>query len=227
MPTVDPIIEESWMLFLYDSFNDASFTGLKEFLKKEKASGVTIYPPGKQIFNAFNLTPFYNVKVVIIGQDPYHGSGQAHGLCFSVPDNVKSPPSLVNIFKEIHSDLGVEVPETGNLEPWAKQGVLLLNAILTVQGGNPASHHDRGWENFTDNVIRQLSSKKEGLVFLLWGRYAQEKEAIIDTNKHHVLKATHPSPFSADKGFFGCKHFSKTNEILKENGADPINWDLN
>jgi len=176
------------------------------------------------VFNAFNQTPFYNVKVVIIGQDPYHGRGQAHGLCFSVPDGINPPPSLINIFKELNSDLGKPIPRSGNLENWAKQGVLLLNAILTVRANQAASHQKRGWEEFTDMVITQLNEKKQGLIFLLWGKYAQDKGAIIDRSKHHVLKAAHPSPYSADNGFFGCRHFSKTNELLKERGLEEIQW---
>ncbi len=226
MSAVSPQIEESWMLFLYDEFQASYFEALKQFLREEKAKGIRIFPPGSQIFNAFNLTPFYNVKVVIIGQDPYHGPGQAHGLCFSVPDGVQPPPSLVNIYKEQQQDLGIPVPKTGNLEPWAKQGVLLLNAILTVRARQAASHHNKGWEQFTDAVIKQLSDKKEGLVFLLWGKYAQEKGALIDADKHHILQAPHPSPFSADRGFFGCKHFSRCNELLEKQGKTPINWDL-
>ncbi|MEK7150370.1 MAG: uracil-DNA glycosylase, partial [Patescibacteria group bacterium] len=181
--------------------------------------------PAKQIFNAFNLAPFDKVKVVILGQDPYHGKGQAHGLSFSVPDRINPPPSLVNIFKEIESDLNVKIQKTnGNLENWAKQGVLLLNAILTVRANNPASHRNLGWEKLTNAVIKALSNKREHIVFLLWGKFAQEKENLIDASKHLILKAPHPSPFSANSGFFGCKHFSKTNDYLIKTGQTPIDW---
>ncbi len=221
--TVKPDIEPSWLQELNDEFQKEYFLNLKKFLLEEKKKYI-IYPPGKFIFNAFNLTPFPKVKVVIIGQDPYHGKGQAHGLCFSVPDGVPIPPSLQNIYKELHNDLGIPIPHTGNLTPWAKQGVLLLNAILTVRAGQPGSHRGKGWELFTDAVIRKLNDKKENLVFLLWGKFAQEKGEKIDTSKHLVLKAPHPSPFSANRGFFGCRHFSKTNRYLQENGIMPINW---
>jgi uracil-DNA glycosylase len=196
------------------------------FLKHEKALGKTIYPPGGMMFNAFEKTPFDKVKVVILGQDPYHGPGQAHGLCFSVQDGVKPPPSLVNIYKEMHTDLGLPIPTTGNLTKWAENGVLLLNAILTVRAGEPASHSKIGWENFTDAVIRKLSAQKQDLVFLLWGRFAQDKQILIDATRHHILKAAHPSPFSVDKGFYGCRHFSKTNELLMKAGKAPIDWSL-
>lgn len=185
-----------------------------------------IYPPGSKIFSAFNFTTFPQVKVVILGQDPYHGPGQAHGLCFSVPDGVARPPSLLNIFKEINADLGLPVPKTGNLEKWAKQGVLLLNATLTVRANHAGSHQGKGWEQFTDYVIKTISDKKQEIVFLLWGNYAQAKEALIDTSKHHVLKAPHPSPLSASRGFFGCGHFSKTNILLTNAGKQAINWSL-
>ena len=223
MSTVDPAIQESWKPVLIEQFNSPYFAELKKFLVEEK-SKYTIYPPGPKIFSAFNHTPFDKVKVVIIGQDPYHGSGQANGLCFSVSDGIKAPPSLVNIFKEINSDLGLPFPTTGNLEPWADQGVMLLNATLTVRANTAGSHQNRGWEFFTDAVIKELSKRKQGLVFLLWGRFAQAKEALIDTTKHHILKAAHPSPFSAYNGFMGCKHFSKTNEILKKEGLKEIDW---
>jgi len=183
-----------------------------------------VYPPAKLIFNAFNLCPFDKVRVVIIGQDPYHGRGQAHGLCFSVPDGVPMPPSLKNIFKEINSDLGLPIPKSGNLEHWARQGVLLLNTTLTVREGSPTSHCGRGWERFTDAVIKKLSDEKEGLVFLLWGRHAKEKGKVIDRSKHLVLEAAHPSPFSATAGFFDCKHFSKTNDYLAARGEKLICW---
>ena len=218
-----PKIEESWQLALQDEFSASYFITLREFLKEEKKKNV-IYPPGSRIFAAFNFTPLTAVKVVILGQDPYHGKGQAHGLCFSVPDNIKPPPSLVNIYKELNNDLGIPIPKSGNLEKWTKQGVLLLNATLTVQAGEAGSHQGRGWETFTDEVIKTISELRAGVVFLLWGNYAQAKETLIDQSKHFVLKAPHPSPFSAARGFFGCKHFSKTNQIFKEIGFEEIDW---
>ena len=221
--TINPTIDPSWKSALSDEFQKDYFASLKAFLVQERKKFV-VYPPATRIFAAFNYTPFNKVKVVIIGQDPYHGPGQANGLCFSVSDGVPQPPSLQNIFKEIHSDLGVPIPKTGNLEPWAKQGILLLNASLTVRADQPASHQKQGWGNFTDAVIRSLSEKKKGLVFLLWGRFAQAKELLIDKSKHHVLKAPHPSPFSVHSGFFGCKHFSKTNALLKKEGLEEIDW---
>jgi uracil-DNA glycosylase len=224
VPSKSPKIEESWKIRLAKEFASPYFAELKRFLLGEKESGYEIYPPGALIFNAFNNTPFENVKVVIIGQDPYHGNGQANGLCFSVADRVAIPPSLRNIFKEITDDLGLPVPPSGNLEKWAKQGVLLLNATLTVRASQAGSHQNRGWEQFTDSVIRLLSDEKEDLVFLLWGRFAQAKETLIDSRKHHILKAAHPSPFSAYNGFLGCKHFSKSNELLIKSGKQPINW---
>jgi uracil-DNA glycosylase len=190
----------------------------------EKASGKTIYPPGSLIFNAFNLTPFQNVKVVLLGQDPYHGPMQAHGLSFSVQDGIPKPPSLINIFKELHEDIGIPIPKKGNLDKWAKQGVLLLNASLTVRANEPMSHSKIGWTAFTDSVIVRISEQKQHVVFLLWGKYAQEKQLLIDETKHLVLKAAHPSPYSANNGFFGCKHFSKANEYLVRHGIDPIDW---
>lgn len=219
-------IEESWKKELKDEFSKEYFTGIVDFLKAEKALKKTIYPPGPQIFNAFAQTPFSKVKVVILGQDPYHGPGQAMGLSFSVPDGVPQPPSLQNIFKELHSDIGMPIPKTGNLTPWAKQGVLLLNASLTVRANEANSHSKIGWTVFTDAVIQKISDEKSGVVFLLWGRFAQEKQALIDTSKHFILKAAHPSPLSAHNGFFGCKHFSKTNEILAKEGKEPIDWML-
>jgi uracil-DNA glycosylase len=222
---IDPRIHESWKERLIDEFNRPYFTALKDFLVEEKRS-YAVYPPGDKIFAAFNRTPFENVKVVILGQDPYHGKGQAHGLCFSVPPGIASPPSLVNIFKELHNDLGIAMPAHGNLEAWADQGVLLLNATLTVRANQAGSHQNRGWENFTDAVIRKLSQEKEGLVFILWGRYAQAKEYLIDAGRHHILKAAHPSPFSVHSGFFGCRHFSKTNEILQQQGKESVDWSL-
>lgn len=222
---IDPKIDESWKKLLIDEFSMPYFYTLKQFLLKEKKQYI-IFPPGPQIFAAFNMTPLESVKVVILGQDPYHGKGQAHGLCFSVPPGITPPPSLINIFKEIRDDLGIPVPAHGNLQSWAEQGVLLLNATLTVRANQPGSHQNKGWEMFTDTVIRKLSLEREGLVFLLWGKYAQAKEYLIDTEKHHVLKAAHPSPYSANAGFFECRHFSKTNEILRKQGKTEINWGL-
>jgi uracil-DNA glycosylase len=225
MTEVRPQIEESWREILQDQFNSSYFKSIKEFLVEEKQQ-YTVYPPGSLIFNAFNLTPFPAVRVVIIGQDPYHGAGQAHGLCFSVPRGITAPPSLINIFKEINVDLGIPLPNHGNLEKWARQGVLLLNATLTVRANQAGSHQRKGWENFTDAVISQLSKQRVGLIFLLWGKFAQDKESLIDTQKHYILKAAHPSPYSAYNGFFGCRHFSKTNEILRRHGLPEINWQI-
>ncbi len=231
---IKPEIEESWKIAMRDDFNSEYFTHLKSFLIQEK-HGKKVFPSGENIFNAFNYTPFNEVKVVIIGQDPYHSYEtindkvlpHAHGLCFSIPKEAKKvPPSLKNIFKEIKQDLGFEVPNHGNLSSWAKQGVLLLNATLTVRAHEAGSHQKKGWETFTDSAIRQLSEEKKGLVFLLWGRFAQNKEILIDTDKHFVLKAAHPSPFSAHNGFFGCKHFSKTNELLSSNSSGKIDWEI-
>ena len=219
-------IEDGWKKVLDQEFRKPYFLQLVHFLKTEKNIGKKIYPPGSLIFNAFNLCPFDNTKVVLLGQDPYHGPGQAHGLCFSVPDGMRQPPSLQNIFKELNSDIGMTIPQGGNLSSWAKQGILLLNAYLTVEAGAPMSHSQSGWGEFTDQVIRRLSDLKTHMVFLLWGKFAQEKQVLIDETKHLVLKAAHPSPFSADKGFFGCRHFSKTNEYLMKNGMDPIDWKL-
>jgi uracil-DNA glycosylase len=223
---MDVQIEPSWKEVLSKEFNRSYFQQISAHLKFEKATKAIIFPPGKLIFNAFEKTPFNNLKVVVLGQDPYHGPGQAHGLSFSVPDGVKPPPSLVNIFKELKKDIGMEIPTTGNLTPWAEQGVLLLNAVLTVRANEPASHAKIGWMDFTDAVIQKISNEKKGIVFLLWGKFAHEKQILIDATKHHILKAAHPSPFSADKGFFGCKHFSKTNELLMHQGIEPINWKL-
>lgn len=223
---VNPVIEESWKQVLSSEFEASYFLGLKKFLLQEKRTH-TIYPPGPLIFSAFNHTPFKKVKVVILGQDPYHGPAQAHGLCFSVPVGVEKPPSLINIYKEIEKDLGITMPRQGNLEKWAKQGVLLLNATLTVRSKQAGSHQNKGWEKFTDAAIKALSEKRNGLVFLLWGNYAGAKEALIDSSRHFVLKAPHPSPLSASRGFFGCRHFSKTNELLISQGIEPINWQLN
>ena len=225
MQTIDPIIEEGWKSVLMDHFQSPYFKSLKEFLVEEKNKH-TLYPPGRLIFNAFQRTPFDQVKVVILGQDPYHSQGQAHGLCFSVPQGIPKPPSLVNIFKELHSDLGAPVPAHGNLEKWADQGVLLINATLTVRDSQAGSHQNRGWETFTNRVIEIVSQEKSGVVFLLWGRFAQAKESLIDGNKHLVLKAAHPSPLSAYNGFFGCRHFSKTNEYLEQHEKTGIDWTL-
>ena len=218
-----PQIEESWQLALQAEFAASYFSELRAFLKDEKQHS-TIYPPGSRIFAAFNFTPLPAVRVVLLGQDPYHGRGQAHGLCFSVPEGVKPPPSLVNIYKELNNDLGIPIASTGNLEKWTRQGVLLLNATLTVRAGDAGSHQGKGWETFTDQVIKTISDLRAGVVFLLWGNYAQAKEALIDQNKHFILKAPHPSPFSAARGFFGCKHFSKTNQILTDMGFEVIDW---
>lgn len=223
---MDVKIEHGWKLALGKEFSKPYFQQIVAFLKTEKAQGKIIYPPGSLIFNAFDKTPFENVKVVILGQDPYHGPSQAHGLCFSVPDGVPFPPSLVNIFKELHTDIGMPIPKNGNLTKWAEQGVFLLNASLTVRAGDPMSHSKIGWAEFTDAVIRTISINKTGVVFILWGRFAQEKQVLIDETKHHVLKAAHPSPLSANSGFFGCRHFSKANNYLVKHGVDPIDWSL-
>ncbi len=216
-------IEPSWKTALATEFEKPYFIELTDKIK-DAYSSHTIFPAPKNIFNAFELCPFDEVKVVILGQDPYHGHGQAHGLSFSVPDGEKIPPSLRNIYKEIKADIGTETPESGNLEHWAKQGVLLLNATLTVEAGQPGSHQNLGWEMFTDAVIRTISDQKEHVVFLLWGKYAQAKVSLIDENKHLILQAPHPSPFSAHTGFFGCKHFSKTNAYLEEQKLKNIAW---
>jgi uracil-DNA glycosylase len=223
MEKIDPKIEDSWKALLQPEFDAKYFSGIKNFLLEEKKAYI-VYPSGQNIFAAFNSTPFENVKVVILGQDPYHGQGQAHGLCFSVPEGISLPPSLLNIFKELHSDLNIPMPASGNLENWARQGVLLLNATLTVRANIAGSHQNIGWELFTDAVIRLLSDKKEGLVFLLWGSYAQAKQNLIDSKKHYILKAVHPSPLSAFRGFFGCRHFSETNRLLSLQGKAPIDW---
>ena len=223
---MDVKIEESWKAVLKDEFTKDYFLQIVTFIKTEKAAGKIIYPPGSLMFNAFDKTPFDKVKVVLLGQDPYHNPGQAHGLSFSVPQGITKPPSLINIFKELQSDLGIKMSVDGNLEKWAKQGVLLLNASLTVRKNEPGSHSKTGWIEFTDAVIKKISVEKKGVVFLLWGKFAQDKQPLIDETKHHVLKAAHPSPFSADKGFFGCKHFSKTNEFLMQEGLQPIDWKL-
>jgi uracil-DNA glycosylase len=223
---MDVQIEESWKQILREEFDKTYFQHIVTFLRAEKNSGKIIYPPGPYIFNAFNKTSFIKVKVVLLGQDPYHNKGQAHGLSFSVPNGVAKPPSLINIFKELESDLGISPPTNGNLEKWASQGILLLNASLTVRQNEPGSHSKIGWLQFTDTVISKISEELNGIVFLLWGKFAQEKQALIDETKHYVLKAAHPSPFSADKGFFGCRHFSKTNELLLLQKKEPIDWKL-
>lgn len=216
-------IEESWNRELREEFNKEYFVSLVQFVKQAYATTI-VYPKGKNIFNAFNLCPFDKVKVVIIGQDPYHEEGQAQGLCFSVPANIQIPPSLVNIYKEINTDLGKPIPKSGDLTRLAKQGVLLLNSTLTVQAHYAGSHQGKGWEIFTDDVIKILNAKKEHLVFLLWGAYAIKKSAFIDSNRHLVLASAHPSPLSAYRGFFGNHHFSKTNNYLIQNGIQPIDW---
>ncbi len=218
-------MEQSWKEALQSEFEKPYFAALARTLHAEKAAGERIYPPGRDIFKAFELTPVDQVKVVILGQDPYHGPGQAMGLCFSVPDSVPAPPSLKNIFREIETDCGVRMSGSPNLEPWARQGVLLLNAILTVRAGAPASHGAIGWQTFTDAVIRYISTHLEGVVFLLWGNFARSKRELIDTTRHHVLEAAHPSPL-ARGAFFGCRHFSKTNEILLAEHKTPIDWQL-
>lgn len=219
-------IEESWKEILKEEFDKIYFQQIVTFLKAEKSAGKIIYPPGPLIFNAFNKTPFPKIKVVLLGQDPYHNKGQAMGLSFSVPDSVAKPPSLINIFKELENDLGIAAPVNGNLEKWAMQGVMLLNASLTVRQNEPASHSKIGWLQFTDIVISKISQQKTGIIFLLWGKFAQDKQFLIDETKHYVLKAAHPSPFSADKGFFGCSHFSKTNELLTAQNKEAIDWKL-
>ena len=216
-------IEESWQNVLQDEFEKPYFKTLVSFVKDEYTSQ-KVYPAGAQIFNAFAKCPFDEVKVVILGQDPYHGPNQANGLAFSVSDQVRIPPSLLNIFKEIKNDLGKDMPATGNLERWAEQGVLLLNATLTVRAANAGSHQKKGWEEFTDAVVQKVNDLKEHVVFMLWGAYAQKKGAFIDESKHLVLKAAHPSPFAADRGFFGSHHFSKANKYLQEHGKEPIDW---
>ncbi len=216
-------LDNSWKKYLLDEFQQPYFSDLKLFLQEEKKQH-SVFPPGNLIFNAFNITPFENVKVVILGQDPYHGEGQAEGLSFSVPKDVKMPPSLKNIYKELYDDLQVISPQHGNLQHWATQGVLLLNTALTVRANNPASHRNKGWEKFTDKVIQTLNNEKEHLVFILWGNHAREKANQIDGTKHLILEAAHPSPFSAHNGFFGCKHFSKTNAFLHQHGLTEIHW---
>jgi len=219
-------LEPGWLQHLQVEFQKDYMRKLRDFLRAEKDQHRVIYPKGSEFFNAFNSTPFDQVKVVVLGQDPYHGPGQAHGLCFSVQNGVRPPPSLVNIFKELHNDLGIEIPRHGYLQSWASQGVLLLNSVLSVQQGLAASHQGKGWEEFTDMAIACLNEHREHLVFLLWGSYAQRKGQFIDQQKHLVLKAPHPSPLAAHRGFFGCKHFSKTNSYLEGHGLHPIDWTL-
>lgn len=219
-------LEASWLAQLGGEFEQPYMQQLRQFLVEQKRAGKVIYPPGDQYFNAFYYAPFDQVKVVILGQDPYHGPGQAHGLCFSVPAGVAVPPSLVNIYKELNRDLGMPIPRHGNLEKWARQGVLLLNAVLTVEAGRAAAHQGQGWEQFTDRVIALLNDKCAGIVFLLWGSYAQRKGALIDRRKHLVLQAPHPSPLSAHRGFIGCGHFSAANHYLQQQGKTPIDWTL-
>lgn len=221
---IAPKIEASWKKVLEDEFQKPYFGELKQFLVSEIEAGKKIYPPPSLIFHAFEACPFDALKVVILGQDPYHGASQAHGLSFSVNKGVRVPPSLQNIYKEIEADLGLPIPSHGFLEKWVHQGVLLLNAVLSVRAGAPASHAKKGWELFTDRVIKEISDRKDGIVFLLWGKYAQQKGEIIDRSKHHVLVAAHPSPYSANNGFFGCRHFSKTNEILIAQQKQPVDW---
>jgi uracil-DNA glycosylase len=219
-------IESSWKEVLKEEFDKPYFVRITEVIRQQKQQGETIYPAGGLIFHAFEKSPFDRVKCVILGQDPYHGPGQAHGLCFSTSGGVPPPPSLLNIFKELHEDTGLPVPRSGNLEKWAASGVLLLNAILTVRAGEPASHSKIGWEQFTDAVIRRISELKTGIVFLLWGRFAQNKQSLIDTSRHHILTAAHPSPFSAAHGFFGSRPFSRSNQLLLAQGKEPVDWSL-
>ncbi|QEC52657.1 uracil-DNA glycosylase [Anseongella ginsenosidimutans] len=219
-------LDTSWLKYLEGEFSQEYMCQLRAFLQAEKEKGVHIYPPGSLIFNALNTTPFDKVKVVLLGQDPYHGAGQAHGLSFSVQKGIAIPPSLKNIYKELHADLGMEIPPHGDLTSWAEQGVLLLNATLTVQAGCAGSHQKKGWESFTDKIISIVSEEKEGVVFLLWGNYAKAKQPLIDGKKHLILTAAHPSPFSAHYGFLGCRHFSSTNEYLVSQGKDPVDWQI-
>lgn len=222
---MDPKIETTWKEALKPEFEQPYFHLLVDQLREAKKTQ-TIYPPGRFIFEAFNRTPLPAVKVVILGQDPYHGPNQAHGLCFSVQKGVRTPPSLVNIYKELHTDLGIQAPNHGELTAWADQGVFLLNAILTVQASKPSSHSKWGWEQFTDSVIRLISEKRENVVFILWGKFAKEKASLIDASKHLVLTSSHPSPYSANYGFLGSKPFSKTNAYLQEHGIEPVNWSI-
>ncbi|MFA8299230.1 MAG: uracil-DNA glycosylase [Hyphomicrobiales bacterium] len=225
MTKIDPKIEESWKIKLIEEFNKEYFINLKNFLSEE-IKKCEVYPPGSKMFTAFELTPYDDVKVVILGQDPYHGPGQAHGLSFSVPEGIQQPPSLKNILKELKEDLNIEAPKHGNLEKWAKQGVLLLNATLTVRARNAGSHQNKGWETFTDSIIQMLNKDHDGLVFILWGNYAKQKQKMIDSDRHHIITCVHPSPLSAHRGFFGSKPFSETNNYLETEGKDPIDWSL-
>lgn len=220
-----PQLHASWLQLLEAEFSKVYMLQLKEFIREEKKAA-SIYPPSALVFNAFNSTPFSEVRVVILGQDPYHGPGQAHGLCFSVPEGVSKPPSLLNIFKEIERDLKLPIPECGNLQPWTRQGVFLLNTLLTVREHSPLSHAKRGWEIFTDKVIQLLNDEREGLVFVLWGANARSKITLLDKNKHFILEAPHPSPLSAHRGFMGCGHFSKINSYLKNRGHETIDWGI-
>lgn len=224
--TIDPRLHESWKVALDAEFQQPYMRELKAFLMAERQAGYVFYPPGPLIFRALDTAPFDQVRVVVLGQDPYHGPGQANGLCFSVSEDVALPPSLVNIFKELHADLGIPIPRHGNLDRWARQGVLLLNATLTVRAHQAASHQNKGWERFTDAIVRALNDRREGLVFVLWGRYAREKGRLVDHARHHVLTAAHPSPLSASSGFFGCRHFSAINRYLESRGETPIDWSL-
>ena len=226
MTTEQIQLQPSWLAPLRSEFAEPYMADLKRFLVAEKAKGKRIFPNGTNWFRALDLTPLEDVRVVILGQDPYHGPGQAHGLSFSVPNGVRPPPSLLNIYKELESDLGIERPKHGLLERWAKQGVLLLNSVLTVEMGKAGSHRDRGWERFTDRIIAEVNAKAEPVAFLLWGSYAQNKAAFVDASRHLVLKAPHPSPLSAHSGFLGCRHFSKANAFLKSRGLKPIDWAL-
>jgi uracil-DNA glycosylase len=219
-------MHESWLAVLGDELEQPYMQELRAFLVSEVVAGRRFYPPADRVFNALALTPFDDVRVVILGQDPYHGRGQAMGLCFSVPPGVPPPPSLLNIHKELESDLGLPRPTSGDLTPWAERGVLLLNAVLTVSPGNAASHAGKGWERFTDRAIRELSERRDGIVFLLWGRYAQQKGRIVDTTRHHVLTTAHPSPLTAANGFFGCRHFSRANALLEAGGHERVDWSL-
>jgi uracil-DNA glycosylase len=219
-------LDPSWKKKLQGEFEKDSMKSLMAFLQKESKAGKTIYPQGDEYFAALNLTPLDKVKVVIVGQDPYHGPGQAHGLCFSVRDGVRFPPSLLNIFKELNADVGVSIPKSGSLTKWAEHGVLLLNAVLTVEDGKAAAHAGKGWEQFTDKIIHVLNEEKENIVFILWGAYAQKKASFVDRKKHFVIESVHPSPLSAHRGFFGTKPFSKANAYLKSKGKEPVDWSL-
>ena len=219
-------LHSSWKKKLQPEFDNDSMKNLKSFLKKEYGAGKTIYPRGDEYFAAMNLTPLDQVKVVIVGQDPYHGPGQAHGLCFSVRDGVRFPPSLQNIFKELHADLGIAIPKSGSLQKWAEHGVLLLNAVLTVEDGKAASHQGKGWEEFTDRIIHIVNEERENVVFILWGSYAQKKAAFVDRKKHFVIESVHPSPLSAHRGFFGTKPFSRANAYLRSKGLSEVDWSL-